>query len=142
MLFTEEAKQQFTDASLKIYDFARLIGLEPYPGAPTFVRHFDIELEMDNKDAFDTDSPIEYIVSACLLLSGNIFLLLRDKLDDKVMMDYFMENIPTIVDFKHQLEYEQATHFAVTIESSADCKVTIVTLRLLMLPGLSGPSTA
>lgn len=142
MLFTEDAKQKFTDASLKICNYAALIGLESYLGAPSFVRHFDVSLELNNEDGFDTDDQIKWIIDACVMLSGNIFLFIRDELDDEVMMDYLTRNIPTILYLKCVLGNKQLTHFAVNIESSVDCKFTILTLRFLALPILYLPCVA
>lgn len=142
MLFTAEATQQFTDASLQIYTLAQLIGLEPYPRAPIFVRHFDITLRLDSGFVLDTGKSVKCISDSCVRWSGNIFLFLRDALDDEEMMKHLIENNPEINDFKHSVEYEKMTHFTVNIESSPNCRLTVLTLKFLILNNSRAASAA
>lgn len=144
MLFTEEATQQFTDASLKIYNYARAFGMEPWPGAPIFVRHFDITLALNTGIIMDSGNPIEWISRACVALSVNVFMYLNGQLDDDDAGETgrSIRDNPTIVDFRRSMGTVQATHIAVKIESSLDCRLTCLKLRFLVFDTPHFPSSA
>jgi len=144
MLFTEEATQQFTEASLKIYRDARYCcGLEPWPGAPIFIRHLDIALALDSGFILDAGKPVEWISKACVAWSINVLMFLYDQMDDEVgETGRFIRENPTILEFKRSMDAVQASHIAVSIVSSLDSRHTHLRLRFLILNTSPSPSVA